>query len=124
MIIVPGFLLRRLYAKGSLRSTVDGFQFTLKNNLGSGYGRRMLPIAVDGEETALEAASFEMDGETVPFTEVSQERPFTLAVNRETVITVRTGVPLSPGAHRVRMGFEVQGLGTLSFDFTDAVGEG
>ena len=30
---VPSFLLRRLYAKGSLRNTDNGFQFELKNQL-------------------------------------------------------------------------------------------
>ena len=37
MITVPAFLLRRLYVKGSLRNTAAGFEFEIKNGLGSGY---------------------------------------------------------------------------------------
>ena len=37
MVTVPAFLLRRLYVKKSLRNTEDGFEFELRNRLGSGY---------------------------------------------------------------------------------------
>ena len=37
MISVPAFLLRRLYVKGSLRNAAGGFEFQMKNGLGSGY---------------------------------------------------------------------------------------
>jgi hypothetical protein len=32
-------------------------------------------------------------------------------------------VNLKSGAHKVEMGFDVPGLGTLRFDFTDVVGD-
>ena len=50
MVSVPGFLLRRLYVKGSLRNATGGFEFQIKNTLGSGYARGMLPVSVDGRE--------------------------------------------------------------------------
>ena len=46
---VPGFLLRRLYVKGSLAATEGGFEFQICNRLGSGYARRLLPLTLDGE---------------------------------------------------------------------------
>ena len=49
MVSVPGFLLRRLYQRGSLKNTETGFKFLLANRLGSGYAHGMLPIIVDGE---------------------------------------------------------------------------
>ena len=50
MVTVPGFLLRRLYLKGSLRNTSSGFEFQLRNRLGSGYAHKLLPLTVDGVE--------------------------------------------------------------------------
>lgn len=122
MVTVPGFLLRQLYVKGSLRNTEEGFAFALRNRLGSGYARRMLPLRVDGEEVPLSACAFRVEGgeEEVPFEAVTPERPFTLALNRTVEVRVR-GRRLEPGAHRVEMGFEVQGFGPLRFDFTDTV---
>ncbi|GBD10401.1 hypothetical protein HRbin23_00042 [bacterium HR23] len=120
MVSIPPFLLRRLYVKGSLRRTDDGFEFQLRNQLGSGYARQMLPLKVNGKEVPLEQCSFSVDGQETPFTAVTPERPFTLALNRTTIVKVR-GVPLEPGTHKVAMGFVVQGFGALSFDFTDVV---
>ena len=123
MVSVPGFLLRRLYVKGSLRATGDGLAFDLKNSLGAGYARGMRPLTLDGEQVPMEDTTFSVNGRTVAFSDVSPEVPFTLAMNRTTTIAA-SGVTLAPGAHTIGMAFEVQGLGVLRFDFTDAVGDG
>lgn len=118
MVTVPGFLLRRLYVKSSLRNTEAGFEFELRNSLGSGYSHRMLPLSVDGAEVPMESASFVLEGEETPFEAVSRARTFTLALN--TSITIRvSGVTLDAGPRKIGMGFEVPGLGELRFDFTD-----
>ena len=120
MVTVPGFLLRRLYVRGSLKNAEDGFEFSLLNRLGSGYAFRMLPVTLDGSELPLNAAAFDLDGEATGFDEVSRDRTFTLAMNRSITIRV-AGTRLEPGARKIGMGFEVPGLGALSFDFTDTV---
>ncbi|MDW8120139.1 MAG: hypothetical protein RMK40_05790 [Chloroflexota bacterium] len=120
MVSIPPFLLRRLYVKGSLRRTEHGFEFQLRNQLGSGYARQMLPLKVDDREVPLENCSFLVDGTETPFVRITPERPFTLALNRTTTVKVR-GVTLEPGAHKITVGFVVQGFGALSFDFTEVV---
>ena len=49
MVSVPSFLLRKLYVKGSLKNTDTGFQFQLRNSLGSGYAHKMMPLEIDDE---------------------------------------------------------------------------
>ncbi len=120
---VPPFLLRRLYVKGSFTATADGFTFQLENRLGSGYAKRMLPLTLDGEPLDLAASSFEIDGEETTFDAVSESVPFTLAMNKTTIIAYRGGA-VTPGSHKVGLGFEVAGLGELGFDFTDEVAAG
>ncbi len=123
MLTVPGFLLRRLYVKGSLRATEEGLAFEIKNSLGSGYARGMLPLTLDGTDIPMEDSRFTVEDRLVAFTEVTKDVPFTLAFNRATTITA-AGVSLTPGTHKVGMAFDVQGLGTLRFDFTDVVPDG
>lgn len=123
MLTVPSFILRRLYVKGSLRNINDGFQFDLCNKLGAGYARKLLPIVADGQPAAIERCSFHAGGAIHSFQEVSNHSPFTLALNKTTVITVR-GQPLAEGPHTIGMSFEVPGLGLLKFDFTDLVAHG
>ena len=123
MVTIPGFLLRRLYVKGSLENCPQGFQFQLKNMLGSGYARKLKPLTVDDLELPLTSSFFSVDGEQFCFDDVCEEKPFTLSMNKTTDITV-TGVTLESGPRKIGMGFEVKGLGELSFNFVDVVGNG
>ncbi len=118
---VPAFLLKRLYVKGSLTATEDGFQFQLRNRLGSGYAHSLMPLMLDGDDLSMADTTFEVDDRKVAFDEVSQGTPFTLAMNKTTIITY-TGGAIAPGPHKIGMRFEVKGLGEMGFDFSDAIG--
>ena len=120
---VPAFILRRLYAKSSLHNREDGWGFELKNNLGSGYAKELLPLTLDGSDVPRERSFFEVDGRDVAFSDVGGSQTFALKMNRTILISVR-GEKLSPGAHKVGMAFVVPGFGKLAFDFTDSVRDG
>lgn len=120
MILVPQFLLRRLYVKGSLRNNDQGFQFELKNSLGSGYGNELLPLKLDGKELPGEDSYFLLGAEEIPFSAVSKDRPFTLPMNKIATIIVK-GTTLTEGPHKIGFSFVAQGLGKLNFDVTDLV---
>lgn len=115
---VPGFLLRRLYVKGSLHATDEGFEFQLRNQLGSGYARRLLPLTLNGDELDMASTSFEVDGKRQRFVDVSPTTPFTLGMNKTTTI-FHNGARITEGRHKIGMRFEVAGLGELGFDFSD-----
>ena len=120
MITVPSFLLKRVYAKGSLRNNEGGFQFDLKNSLGSGYAKELFPLTLDGQEVPKDKSFFMLDGKEICFTVVCPETPFTLSKNKASTILIK-GVSLSAGAHKLGIGFVVQGIGKLQFDVTDTV---
>ncbi|MBI4305567.1 MAG: hypothetical protein HY678_04535 [Chloroflexi bacterium] len=120
VVTVPGFLLRRLYVKGSLHNRPDGWGFRLKNNLGSGYARGMLPLTIDGAEVPLENSFFTTDGAERPasFAEVDEKHTFGLQMGKAVLISV-AGERLGAGAHTIGMGMVVPGLGKLRYDFSD-----
>jgi hypothetical protein len=117
---VPAFLLRRLYVKGSLHNTEDGWAFDLKNSLGSGYAEAVRPLTLDGEPLPLESCRFVVDGNTLPFAEVSAQRPMTLGMNRTVNVEV-SGEPLASGKHVIGIAFLVTGMGEMAFDVSDAI---
>jgi hypothetical protein len=117
---VPAFLLRRLYVKGSLRNLNGGFEFDLKNSLGSGYAESVLPLSVDDEVMPVESTRFVVDGVSTAFPDVSADNPMTLGMNK-TVTVAFDGTKLSPGKHKIGIGFVVSGMGELAFDVTDAI---
>ncbi len=121
MVSVPAFLLKRLYVKGSLAATRDGFQFRVENKLGSGYAIEMMPVTLDGQSFSADRSFFQYDdGHEILFSQVSAQNPFTLEMNRGLTIGVR-GAELGPGPHKVGMGFVVQGIGPLKFEVSDVV---
>ena len=122
MVTVPGFLLRRLYVKGSLQNTEAGVSFQLKNSLGSGYAKGMTAVVLDGAECSMDETFFVMEGNETAFSEVSDDNRFTIALNKAITIIVK-GAHLDPGPHRIAMGFVVPGLGELRFDVKDKIGE-
>jgi hydroxymethylglutaryl-CoA reductase (NADPH) len=117
---VPGFLLRRLYVKGSLRNANGGFEFDLKNTLGSGNAEQVLPLTLDSEALPVNATNFIVDGVATPFDQVSAANPMTLGMNKTLTIAC-SGRVLSPGKHKLGIGFVVPGMGRLEFDVTDAI---
>lgn len=118
MVSVPSFLLKRLYVKGSLRNNDQGFQFELKNTIGSGYGTEMLPLELDGREIPKENAFYLVDSKVIPFTDVSKDKPFTLPMNKAMTVMVR-GVTLTDAPHKIKIGFVAEGIGKLSFEVID-----
>jgi len=112
-----------LYVKGSLHNRNDGWGFKLKNTLGSGYAKGLIPVTVDGTEIALGHSFFDNEGEETSFTAVTDENTFGLKLNRDILIYFKAD-QLKSGDRKIAMGFIVPGLGTLKFDFNDEVGSG
>ena len=123
MVSVPGFLLRRLYAKGSLKNAAVGFEFQLMNSLGSGYSTKVWPLKVDGDEIPTGQSYFIVDDKETRFGDVSPDNTFALEMNKAITIWV-DAASLEPGVHTIEMGFDVPGLGSLRFDFSDEVADG
>jgi|APSaa5957512493_1039668.scaffolds.fasta_scaffold234698_1 hypothetical protein len=120
---VPAFILRRLYVKGSLHNVSEGWEFTLRNSLGSGYAKGLVPLRVDESlEIPMTQTSFvnPKDDSIVTFDQVNENNTFGLQMNREIVITV-TGEQLSLGSHRIDFACIVPGLGQIGFDFADEI---
>jgi hypothetical protein len=122
MVTVPAFLLKRLYVKGSLKPTADGFEFRVFNKLGSGYATEMLPVTLDGTAFPLAQSYYRPDdGEEVRFNEVGAGKTLTLEVGKGLTMGVHNVPPPTAGPHKVGLGFVVQGISPLSFEVSDVV---
>ena len=104
---VPGFLLRRLYVKGSLRATETGCSVELHNALGSGSVNERRPLTLDRtpqnrDRTTIRRA----DGSEVAFSAISEKAPFSLEMGRSLTVHVE-GTKLTPGKHEISFSFLV-----------------
>jgi hypothetical protein len=109
--------------KESLRNTPDGWSFTLRNSLGSGYATGLVPLKLNEVTEISMTSTWFVDGEsdaTITFDQVTDQNTFGLKMNKEIEINV-TGDRLTDGEHNVYFGCIVPGIGQIGFDFTDTV---
>lgn len=118
---VPGFLLRRLYVKGSLQNSTTGFCFELHNSLGSGSVHGMHPLTVDGKPQDSTRTFFRRtNGSEVAFAAIDEKNPFALEMGRSLIVHAE-GIKLAPGKHEIGLSFVVPIIGALGFTVDDVV---
>lgn len=61
MPAVPAFLLNKLYVKGSLKNTEDGFELAIKNTLAPGTIIGLGSLQIDGHAYPLEDTTVESE---------------------------------------------------------------
>jgi hydroxymethylglutaryl-CoA reductase (NADPH) len=117
---VPSFLLKKLYVKGSLKNTADGFEFALKNNLAPGSLIGLGPITLDGADIAPAAITMKSAQGQVRGDQISSRSPVLFGMNVEAKIFVQ-GPQLAPGAHHVVVAVMTREIGRIEIDLTDNV---
>jgi hydroxymethylglutaryl-CoA reductase (NADPH) len=120
--MIPSFLLAKLYVKGSLKNTADGFEFSLKNIIDNTMLAGIGPIIV-GEKSYEGAALIMTVGDkTWKGDEVSRTNPIPARMSN----IIRVGVTaekLAQGAQRVSVSATTTDIGRIKFDISDTVQE-
>ncbi len=124
--MIPSFMLRQLYEKGSLKNVLDengnkvGFSFSLFNRLGSGTIEGGFKLAVDGEELPLEKITIEKGGVSLKADEFAKTSTL-FTVGDRIKFTVEKPGGLQPGIHKVVVTAMTMEYGKIEFDFSDNV---
>lgn len=118
---VPAFLLKKLYAKGSLKNTAAGFELTIQNTLASGTIVSLAPLQVDGIEYPLEKTTAILpDGSQVSAADVSAESGVRFSVGDKVTIRVE-GKPLPSGQHKLTISPQTKEAGILDIFAEDMI---
>jgi hypothetical protein len=119
--MVPSFLLKKLYVKGSFQNTPNGFQLSLRNTLAPGTILSLSPLQIDGRDVPL--ANIEiLSGDNAPVraSDISLAQPKAFPLN--VLITFRViDQPLTPGLHRVTVIVNTKEAGELKIDAEDSI---
>ena len=75
MVVVPEFLIKRIYQKGSLKKTEEGVCVTLKNVLGPGFISGFNSVTINGVVYEPQDVKFVTNGQELLGTEVSESNP-------------------------------------------------
>jgi hypothetical protein len=121
MAKIPGFMLKALYVRGSLRNSEDGFGFQLKNELGPARIIGPLPLKVNGKPVPLKDCSFVHGGEEVAFEAVTADN--SVLMRKGEAVTVKVQGPnLQQRRHTLDIGVIVKDLGEIRFKVSDGLG--
>lgn len=121
MPVIPPFVLKKLYVKGSLRAEDDGFALDLKNSIAPGTITAFNGLDVDGQ--ALDPAFVTLvplSGKPRTTGEVSAQAPLLFPVNASVTLRVQ-GRRLEPGLHTLAIHVVVQEVGPLVIPVSDTL---
>ena len=75
MVVVPEFLIKRIYQKGSLKKSDDGASVTLKNVLGPGFISGFNYVKINDVVYEPKDVKFVTNGQELLGTDVSEANP-------------------------------------------------
>ena len=75
MVVVPEFLIKRIYQKGSLKKTDDGASVVLKNVLGPGFISGFNSVTINDVVYEPSEVKFITNGQELMGTDVSEANP-------------------------------------------------
>jgi hypothetical protein len=121
---IPGFILKRLYVSGSLRTTAEGFEFALRNFIGTGTVMEVISLEVDGTAHPRDAIVLAMpDGSERPGSDLRAESP--LALDSGSAVRFRAaGRTLGSGRHTLKLSIRTREMGVLDIPITDSARDG
>ncbi len=119
--VVPSFLLKKLYVKGSFKNTSTGFELALRNTLAPGTLIGISPLQIDGRNSPLDKILITAgDAAPVRASDISLAMPRQFPLNVVIKFQVEDQ-PLAPGSHRVTVQVNTKEAGELKIDAEDKI---
>jgi uroporphyrinogen decarboxylase len=123
MVYIPGFLVSKVYERGSLRNTEDGFEFCFVNTMTplKISGMRQISVEVDGRTYPADRIGLILAGQPISLEEGGLEKPVTFSKDSKLVIQVARDT-LSEGKHVLKISFITNEYGGASLKVSDVIG--
>ena len=101
MSIIPEFLMKRVYKKGSLKQTDDGVCFDLKNVLGPGFISGFSFVKINDAIFEADKVKFLTQGTEIPADTVSEENPICFRLGQEGTLLLKGAQCLRDGINQI-----------------------
>ena len=118
--MIPSFLLAKLYVKGSLKNTENGFEFSLKNIIDSTMLIGIGPITVGEKNYEGDAVVMITNDRTVNGAELACGNPVPVRMGTPLKVSV-VGEKLAIGSNKISVSATTGDIGKIKFDISDTV---
>ncbi|MFC1888992.1 uroporphyrinogen decarboxylase family protein [Thermodesulfobacteriota bacterium] len=124
MVYIPGFLINKVYERGSLENRVDGFAFCFTNRMTPLQisGMRELSLDVDGVSYPADKLRLVLGGHPIDLSGDRLAEAITFAKGSKLLIRV-AGENLSMGKHVIKINFITNEYGGATLKVNDTIGE-
>ena len=119
MSIIPEFLIKRVYKKGSLKQTDDGVCFELKNVLGPGFISGFNFVQVNDATFGADKVKFLTQGTEIPAETVSEETPIGFRLGQEGTLILEGAKCLKDGINQIIIELMNPEAGKVKLSLTD-----
>jgi len=122
MAVLPDFLIKRVYKKGSLRLTDEGVEFDLKNVLGPGVISGLEQVQVNDYVFKKDVISFVTAGMELCANKVDEMNPIHFRLNQEGTMKLLEKVNcLKEGLNKIVLDIINPEAGRLKITLTDTL---
>lgn len=101
MSIIPEFLIKRVYQKGSLKQTDEGICFNLKNVLGPGFISGFNFVQINDSTFEANKVKFVTQGNEIPAESVNEENPIGFRLGQEGTLILEGAKCLKDGINQI-----------------------
>ena len=101
MAIVPEFLIRRIYKKGSLKKLESGASLVLKNILGPGFISGFNYVKINDVKFEAKDVKFITNGKELLGTDVSEDTPIAFRLGQEGTLVMSGQECLIDGTNKI-----------------------
>lgn len=119
MSIIPEFLIKRVYKKGSLKQTEEGVCFDLKNVLGPGFISGFSFVKINDEIFNPEKVKFLTQGMEIPADNISEENPVGFRLGQEGTLILKGAKCLKDGINQIIIELMNPEAGKVKLSLTD-----
>jgi len=119
MSIIPEFLMKRVYKKGSLKETEDGVCFDLKNVLGPGFISGFNCVKINDAVFGADKVKFLTQGTEIPAETVSEQNPIGFRLGQEGTLILQGAKCLKDGINQIIIELMNPEAGSVKLSLSD-----
>ena len=101
MVVVPEFLIKRIYQKGSLKKLDEGASVVLKNVLGPGFISGFNYVKINDIVYESKDVKFITNGQEILGTEVSEANPIAFRLGQSGTLVMNGKSSVVDGANKI-----------------------
>jgi len=101
MVVVPEFLIKRIYQKGSLKKLENGASVTLKNVLGPGFISGFNYVKINDVVYEAKDVKFVMNGQEYTSADVSEDHPVAFRLGQVGTLVMSGSESVVDGVNKI-----------------------